>query len=233
MLSKPSPRVALRTREYLIPAVLLLGACVLVLLFWISLQLTGQGPQHEQFKRLFHLNGEGNVPAWYNSTLWLIAAQYSFRAHSAEQALGEKLKAGYWLGLSVGCVLLSLDEVASIHEALGKLLDYRAGDPAGIQPVYRWVWLAVAIVGVVLTALVSFMLTLPRRVAVGLVASGAIFLLGALGMETVGSMVESGALTRWPLGLNWNRAFAVEEFLEMAGIVAYLIVVQNYIAKLR
>ena len=195
-------------------------AAGLVMVFWIGTQIDSPSYAASWYRDFVNLNGEGNLPAWYSSTLWLIAAALAWLTGRAERRYGRSARlALYWFALGAGCVLLSLDESASIHEGLGALIDHRTGNPEGYAPVYSWVWLAIGVVALAFAVFIPFLLALPKATAIGLLVSGGVFLSGAMGMETIGSLVEYGTLTQWPLGLSWNREFVAEEFLEMSGVI--------------
>lgn len=211
-------------------ALLLIFAAVLVLLFWISLDLRGSGHLTEWFKVFVDLNMEANLPTWFTSSLWLMAAYFSWRAGLSSKGPGKiGGQAFYWFVLAGGCVLLSLDESAGLHEGIGGLLNERSGRPGGSLPVYSWVWPGLAVVCVSLVVFIRFLARLPRQTAIGLIGAGGVFLLGAIGMETMGSLIESETLSDWPRGFSWNRAIAAEEFLEMVGVILYVMVVQRHL----
>lgn len=208
-------------------ALLLAGAITLVVCFRLSASMAGDGPAGQFFSRFFDMNREANLPAWYSSCLWLIGSVLCYRAAQATRAMRELSKESfYWYSLTGGCVLLSLDETGSIHESIGAMLDALAGDPEGYAPVYRWVWAALVVVGIAFLFYLRFLLLLPRRFALGLMGAGAIFLLGSIGLETLGSLVEWGTLSGFPPGLNWPRTIALEEFTEMLGTICFALVVR-------
>ena len=57
------------------------------------------------------------------------------------------------------------------------------------------------------------------RYTLNLCLAACVFLLGATGVESVGGAVEMGALGEIPFGLSWGRLIAIEEFLEMLGVI--------------
>ncbi|GLQ55364.1 hypothetical protein [Devosia nitrariae] len=220
-----------KSRRFAPYLLLLAGAFVLVVLFFISLHVTLGGLAEESVKRLLDLNGEGNLPAWYGSFLWLIGAYHAREAALLTKQLERaRPESAYWIALCVGCCLLSLDEVASIHENIGAFIDYGVGNPEGYAPVYNWVWVGLVVVALALLAFLRFLFRLPRQTALGLVAAGAVFLMGAIGMETFGSRYEYAE--RFPFGLNWNKVIALEEFLEMAGAILFSLVVRMHIERM-
>jgi hypothetical protein len=108
----------------------------------------------------------------------------------------------HFLVLAVGFVLLSIDEMASIHETLlGRLGEFLAGD------VFYFTWLGTALVVVALAGLayLRFLLALPRRFQGLFAASGALFLAGAVGAEMVGSEIARQRLGEMRAGPTRSR----------------------------
>jgi hypothetical protein len=135
----------------------------------------------------------------------------------------------HFLVLALGFVVLSIDEMASIHETLlGRLGQSLVGD------VFYFTWLGPALVVIALVGLsyLRFLLALPRRFQVLFAASGAVFLAGAVGAEMVGSEIA-----RHRLGDDANWAYQieviVEEGLEMAGSALFIYALLAYIAEAR
>ena len=71
------------------------------------------------FLQLFELDEENNLPTWFSSylllnnalVLWLIAASKSDAYRI------------YWIVLAIGFVVLSIDEVAGLHETFNTAID--------------------------------------------------------------------------------------------------------------
>ena len=199
----------LREKPYLI-----LGAAAVLLVGLFALTRSAEG----NLAHLFDLNGEANLPTWYTAMLWLVAGLSAYRVSRTDQ----HPRALYWLLLAIGCALLSVDEVAQLHETIGGILDRRAGDASGVVPVYRWARLAIVIVILAAFLFRGFLLRLERRTALRLVGAGAVFLAGAIGIESLGSLVEFKVIAGFPAGLSWHRSIALEEVLEMIGAVLML-----------
>ena len=99
----------------------LLGVCHAVN-YYIKeneLELFGGG----YFHRFFDLNMEQNIPAWYASILWFIVFQFSLLNYILERrAHIRKPRSWVWLFFAVLFLGASADEVATIHEHVGSLL---------------------------------------------------------------------------------------------------------------
>lgn len=104
-----------------IGGVTLVGTLTLVLL---DLLVTRSGMVPWQFLReLFDLGGEGNVPTWFASVLWLLAAATAIVGYLADKRLSPSgASANIWLFMSLTFLYASVDEVATIHEEVGSFL---------------------------------------------------------------------------------------------------------------
>ena len=98
----------------------------------------------KQFVRLFQLDGEANIPAWFSSSLLLqISLLLAIIAYAKK-----KIKAPYyyhWALLSLIFLLLSIDEASEIHErlniiqlsGLAKGIFYFGWVPFGLSSLYK------------------------------------------------------------------------------------------------
>ncbi|MBI4357976.1 MAG: hypothetical protein HY584_01630, partial [Candidatus Omnitrophica bacterium] len=73
-----------------------------------------------QWERLFSLDFENNLPTWFSSFLWLTAALFAYGC--AQQILNVRRRL-LWNVSALFFIFLSCDEVASIHEHVGSLLN--------------------------------------------------------------------------------------------------------------
>ena len=163
--------------------------------------------------RLFDLDGESNVPAWYSSVALFLCAPLLLLVSAEKGAPYVR----HWQILAVVFVLLSLDEAASFHESLSWTLQV-ALDSHGI---FYYAWLIPAILFVLLILMVyrRFLWGLPRETRSRFLVAGAVYVTGAIGLE----MVES-----WYVELHGNQnlpmalTISVEEGLEMLGVVLFI-----------
>jgi hypothetical protein len=149
----------------------------------------------------FDLNAEATLPAWYNGLLWFLAALYAWLI---AEYLGRASKpwVAQWRGLAVLFVYASADEAAVLHETAGAFIERRIHEPTPGFFYYGWTYLGVAAVLLVVVLFGRFVWNLPRVTRALLVASGAVFLAGALGVEMLGAAAESGAVRLRFLGLH-------------------------------
>jgi len=161
--------------------------------------------------KLFDLNGEGNIPAWWSSAQLLVSG--ILVAIVALRNGGKRLSSGSLFAFSGLLVLMSLDETASFHERLGTLLDSFLDRTGGVLPRTGY-W--PLLLGLPLATLV---LALLRRCGSQLEAARprsarrfglALLVLfsGAIGVELFNNVASLGLL---------RLAIELEEGLEMLG----------------
>lgn len=99
----------------------LLGICHAVNYFIKKSELEFFGGAY--FYRFFDLNLEQNIPAWYASVLWFLVFQFSLLNYFLERRSNSaKPHSWVWLLFAVLFLGASADEVATIHEHVGSLL---------------------------------------------------------------------------------------------------------------
>jgi len=212
---------------------LLATAVVLTLIYLVTVKIPASYQQTQwisEFSRLFDLNDENNVPTWFSSFLWSTAAYCCYRLRKVDQgASGRFRNSGYWLWLGVVCLLLSLDEVAQVHESVGSV----AGHMGMHLPIYSWLPFGMAFVAVVAVGFSRFLWSLPRDIALAMIVAGAIFVTGAVGFETLGALVDDHVLSTFPMGLSWHKEIAIEEFLEMLGVIVFIAALDVHMRRIR
>lgn len=152
--------------------------------------------------RLLDVNRERNLP-----TAWSVALLLGCCA--AAVRLGRQRRREGWGLVAAVAALMALDEGVRLHErteALGRVL---AGDALH----FAWVVPGALAAGTVLLALVRALRGAPRVLRRRLGLAGALYLTGALLVETVSGVV----LDVVGRGVVYALANAVEEGLEMTG----------------
>lgn len=196
-----------------------LGVVVLAI---ASLSLAGQFCKHALgqdylfgFVPLFDLNGERNVPAWFSSSMLLLCSVLLAAVASSEGRGGGR-DVLRWRVLSVVFLFMSVDEAVQLHEQTIDPLRSVFGT-GGIFH-YAWSIAGLAFVLVFAMAYLPFVARLDAGTGRLFVASGALFVGGALGMELVQGWHDG------LYGVDGTTALitTVEEVLEMSGIVVFV-----------
>jgi len=200
--------------------------------------------------RLFDVGEERSIPTWFESMQFMLCSVLFAVVAVAKRQRSERYSL-HWGVLSLILLYMSLDEVATIHETMGaeleRLLHYYTGFTPGGAISYFWVVPGALFVVVVVLAYLRFLVDLPRTTRWQFVFAGALFLLGALGLEMLSAQVasSSGAIASWVASSSGGRidqasASAVptilkggqtsfEEMFEMLGLTAFIYALLAYI----
>lgn len=155
----------------------MVGVTVLLLLLSGAVALLVDVDATPTFAQLFDVDGEGNLPTWWNTVLLASVGALAW-VGSRVAAQGPRQRRG-WLVIGVVALLLSFDEAARLHERSSILVSDLS---IGTFP-----WLVVGAV-VALTGtgvLVLETRSMPAEVRRRLGAALSIYLSGALGLEAV------------------------------------------------
>lgn len=222
--SAPAPHIHLSVSSRTISR-LLLGSTALVSVLGLGVELLKARLKLKDTRGalpLFSLSYEQNLPTFYTCALLLFCALLLALIASSERKKASAY-VHHWRFLALGFLYIAFDELVSIHEGLGffKL--------SGLL-YFSWVIPAAIVVAFVGLAYLRFLLQLPKRSRIIFLAAGALYVLGAVGMEL-------------PLGY-WtshhgsdNLGYALidwtEETLEMLGLTLFAPALIEYLAHLR
>src|SRR5918997_3898241 len=202
--------------------------------------------------RIFDVGEERSIPTWFESILFLLCSILLAVIAVAKKRRGDRYSS-HWSSLSIILLLLSLDEVASIHEAIGQQSERLLNSITGFTPTgaiqFFWVVPGAIFVLIVLLAYLRFLAHLPRTTRRFFLFAGALFVLGALGIEMLTAQVvsSSDAIASWitsASGGTVGRGSAsaiptvlkglqtsVEEMFEMLGLTAFVYALLAYISS--
>src|SRR5918999_115993 len=200
--------------------------------------------------RLFNVGDERNIPTWFESILFLLCSILLAVVAVAKRQRNDRYSL-HWGVLSIILLLLSLDEVASIHEAIGQQSERLLNSITGFTPTgaiqFFWVVPGAIFVLIVLLAYLRFLAHLPRTTRRFFLFAGALFVLGALGIEMLTAQVvsSSGGIADWVASssggvVDRESASAipqilkgvqtsVEEMFEMLGLVVFVYALLEYV----
>lgn len=175
--------------------------------------------------RMLNFEGELTIPAWYSSLLLLLCAILLALAWRVRRGGTDRFRR-YWGALAVIFCFLALDEAVAIHE---QLIDpVRNALDTGGAFLHAWV-IPYGIAGLVLLLVYRpFLLALPRRTLHLMVASGALYVGGAVAVEMIGGYVWDRNPER---GIPIIAIMALEETLEMVGLALFAYTLLDYLAR--
>lgn len=201
-----------------IMGILWAAAAVIVLLSLAQDLMIFLAPEAGFSDRIYRLDvdTEASLPTWYSTSLLSLCALLLLLI--ALQVNGQsRLKALPWFLLAAIFAVLSLDEIATLHEGLSALLSARM-DNSGL---FYFAWTVPALIVCVagLVCFVPFILSFKGVDRLLLVGSAIVFLSGAIGMEMLGGAeAETGGVVT----LHYRLLTTVEETLEYAGVLLFL-----------
>jgi hypothetical protein len=187
------------------------------------------------FVRLFNLEGENNLPSWYSSVALLLCSAALGNIGLQRRHEGNPW-AWHWLALAFGFLCLSADEAASIHEMAAPLVDRWLETTGQMDTVISgigtsWLLAGIPVAAIVFLMFWGFLQHLPFTTRALFLIAGGLFITGAIGVEAVGGrylLHNGGSHT-----LTYQMMVAVEEGLEMVGIVVFLYALMSYMATHR
>jgi hypothetical protein len=174
------------------------------------------GYPFERWTRFIALDGEANLPTWFSSIQWFcVAALFWLFAQRAWRRGSRRYLA--LLALPAVFLAFSLDEVATLHESLGGVLDRIIVNRPRLDTALPETGFWFVLIGVPFVIAFIVLLILVRPAFAGarpaftkLGAGMAVFLLGAIGAEALSNFVVRDT----PLGA---IQVMVEEGLELIG----------------
>ena len=166
-----------------------------------------------------NLNAEQNLCSWFG-TMVLFGCSFLLLTAGRRAKAFAQPRAWFWFVLSFAFVALSLDEASSVHESVRVVIQQR-WHPTG---AFRYAWTIPAVVLVPLFAMTSlpFLLSLPRSTALRFIASGAVYVAGALGCEMIEGMMDGS-------GLAFVLLYLLEETLEVVGSLLFLSAIMDHL----
>ena len=208
MTTSPSVSITLkRGVQFFLLAFVVLLAFHLVALFLIHVIHYDDAPRFVDF---FHFSYEDNAPTLYSVLLILVGAAACF-AVSRQDVPDQK----YWLALSIIFSYLALDELVSIHERVGVLIELTFSTSG----FFHNAWIIPGAILVVILAIffLGWLRRLPRRIALGFTISAVLYLTGVIFLEGL----EGWWVSNIGRDLAYDLIVTVEESLEMLGVITF------------
>lgn len=163
---------------------------------------------------MFDVNTEGNMPSWFAASLWMTAALLA--GVCAFVAVQRRTQ---WLLLAVICLVMSIDEGAGFHErVLGAIGGGMLGTERSSLLHFAWVVPGVLVALVIVGSCARLIWSLPSSQRAAIVLSGAVFLSGALVMESLSGF----ALSNSGDGTWYVITTSLEEGLEKVAVILFL-----------
>ena len=155
----------------------------------------------------FDLDEEESFGTWFSVVILLYAGRLLLRRSRSADAEGDPWYHP-WLVLAIGFHFLSIDEVVGMHEYINTVVENT-----------RWTTFGAAIVGVLGLAYLPFLRALPSNIRFLFIVAGVTYVGGAVGVERATDWYDVHRLLDT---LAYNLWTAVEETMEMAGVIVFI-----------
>ncbi len=170
----------------------------------------------------FDLGHEPSLPAWFSSVILLLNGAVLLLIGRAKKLKAEPFVI-HWLALGIIFVALSIDEAVMFHEMIDKAISF-AVTTSGFM-LFPWVVVGGGFALAVFAAYLRFLFHLPERFAILFVASGALYVGGAVGME----VIAAGVIDAFGVESIYHTVVqTIEESLEMAGAILFFHALTEY-----
>ena len=181
----------------------------------------------ESYIRLFNINGEANIPAWFSSCILLLSS-FLLGLIAICKKMNRDSYILHWSVLSFIFLCLSLDETAILHEMSVKPL--RSIFHLGGFFYYGWIIPAGIAVVVTGLAYLRFLINLPQKTKRLFLIAACIFVGGAIGLEAFSGlyddMFNQGRIVSDDFVIIFET---IEEFMEMTGTVIFIYSLLDYL----
>ncbi|MBC52537.1 MAG: hypothetical protein CMQ34_01745 [Gammaproteobacteria bacterium] len=193
----------------------MLAGCLLVIHLWLTLHHYLVSDIPWVIRQLFDVDEENNIPTWFSSANLMLTGAMTLLLAAGKWQQRDRWRA-HWMLLGWGFVLLSMDEMAGLHESVNVVTEA------------SWAVYALPLVLVLALVFLRFLYNLPGRTAAIFILSGLIFLGGAVGVE----LYTEPYLANDELNtLAYNLWTPVEEGMEMYGVILFQYALLDYLTR--
>ena len=172
----------------------------------------------------FHLDDEKNLPTFFSMALMLasgllmaVIGVYSLAHHKGYSA--------YWLLMTPIFAFMAYDDYKEIHEQLGVLIRERFTLTGFLN--FAWYIPVVPVLLILFLFYLRFLKHLPKETRNRFLAGAVIFVMGAVGLEAVGSKIINEGASFFSFVMLAN----VEETVELVGLSLFVAALLDYLAK--
>lgn len=184
-------------------------------------------PAATSLVRLVDVDEEMSFPNWYSSLALAASCALLGAIARVLHRSNRRERLGYWIFLIATFASLSAEEIVGLHEAVSGRM-HRLWHLGGFL-AFSWVIPAGVLLCLFVLGYLRFLAALPAASRRGFVISGAVYVLGAVGMEMVGGKCIA-LYTRE--SLQYLVVYHVEELLEMCGIALFNAALLEHLAGL-
>jgi hypothetical protein len=179
---------------------------------------------------MFDFDAEMNFPTFYSSVTLMISSTLLAIIASCHKKAGNPYR--LWGILSIIFLFLSIDEFGSLHERFEapvlRLLQTSGCLELSKIFFYAWVIPYALLLFVFVLSYSKFLFKLPKKTMYLFIASGMIYVTGAMGLEILGGIEDR---LHSSSSLVYLLLCTIEEILEMLGIAIFIYTLLSYIRE--
>lgn len=208
----------------------LIGVVISLTLIHCVLQFLEFGLGYSQIshiRTIFDFEYDANLTTWYSSVTLLICSLLLAIIAISKQKVQDRFFQ-HWRFLAIIFAILSLDEVAMLHERAGNLIEKLSPVEFGGWLNFQWVLLGIPLTLIIAISYLKFLAHLPNKTKTLFLLAGALYVGGALGLEILAGHQES---------LNTSSDFlyelftTIEELWEKLGVLVFIQALLGYMEK--
>jgi len=179
------------------------------------------------------VGNDSSLPTWYSSFALLICALLLALITAIKRKAGDTYTY-YWFFLSALFFYISIDEVATLRETLDTATpDYLGG-------IFYHTWTVVGIPFVIIFAVIylKFLASLPKDTKRLFAVAGGVFVLGAVGVEMLASLINSqmnstdySTDSMLYTSMLYDTVTTFEEYFEMLGVIIFIYALLLYLTQ--
>jgi hypothetical protein len=204
-------------------SVVVLLALVSLIVQVIHFQVGQDYPLRATIETVTNVASEDSIPSWFSSSQLLLSSVL-LAVITLTGKHAEVRERRYWQFLAVIFLFLSMEEAVGFHERISRVL--REALHTGGFLHYPWILIGALLTLVFAAEYWRFWTRLPLDVRRLVFAAGAIYVMGAIGVEAPeGFWVDMFGQDNLPYALMTT----VEELLEMLGIAIFISALLRYI----
>lgn len=187
---------------------------------------TGDYARYASLGRLFYVGIEKNIPTYFSGAI-LFSAFVLLTFIAVVEIQRKTSWRCHWGMLAVGFLVMTIDELLSFHERLSSIVrPLLKGETYGVF-FFSWVVVAIPVVLFLALFFVRFWWKLPQKSKITFLFAAIVYLSGCLGFE----MIEGYYAEKYGINTTYIIVEAMEEGLEMFGIIIFIWGLLNHIEK--
>jgi uncharacterized membrane protein len=179
--------------------------------------------QERYITKMLNLDEEYNFPTLYATLALFFCSLLLFTISSAKKAMKDRFSK-HWFALGIIFLLLGTDEILVLHEQLSWITNSLLKTSTFLR--FSWIIPGIIFVIVFVISYIKFLIDLPSKYRNLFILSGAVYILGAIGMELIGDRLF---LINGSENLFYALLTQVEELTEMLGVLLFSFTLLSYV----